>query len=325
MLDIWKYKAEEFNKKYHAEITPESLRDAYDEIKAKTTDVNEGARYLAETLGEPFYTEPDYVGIVRSVLNARTLDPAEQYKFWKKQKYVTAYVISDTGEPRRIKGAVTSYSPTYFPVSTPQVEIPLMDLLTTGLDLVMDAKKQIAEAMDKFEDTKLFALLDAAATTAGHVNNSVAVGKYDYADFKAQVKELRDHTTPDTLIMHPDRVYDIPDWGLNVTNGAWTQDTREQFMKTGTWNVPILGVKRIVTSELCDINNVYLVASSDNIGWFFTIPVNGKRRTTIVKFGFEEASGTASTQPIYLVSGYEIVGMTIKMAESVSKIEIKTS
>lgn len=322
MIDVLELKLAEFNKKHNTQYTLEELKQADAEVRqvAQAGASNEGALALATVLGDLISPEPAYKGIVRKVLEVKTVDGSEVNKYWKKSKDVSAYIMANNGEIRKKGRKFTSFSIDIWPLTSENIEVTVMQIIQTGIDIIADTKKDIMEAMDKLEDTYLFTLLAAAAAGASHATNSAANNVYGSADFITQWKTLTDHIDrPATLIMHPTRLMDLLKWGDTVTNGVFTPEIRQGMLKTG--NVGNQLFVNTLTTRGCALDKVYMVGAPDELGYFLQVPNEGKRRTPIVSFGLDEMKKS----PAYSLASFEVLGMAIKKAEAVHEITITSA
>jgi hypothetical protein len=226
---------------------------------AQALDTPEGRVALAQAMVEPIRRALEYQAVGRKLLMVDEL-PQGAYARYEKDVRATATRISRRGGvPDQIIEGEEVLVPTFEIATNPTIRIS--EVKARRFYIVDRAQIKAKEALQKEEDTNIFAAINAAIPTANQVvstGGALSISALNQAFATVEQHDL----TVGKLVMHALRYADIRNWGKTVYDEA----TQKEVLTTGLfghiWTADIHVSSRVNTSY------VFVLAPAEYVGAF---------------------------------------------------------
>ena len=226
---------------------------------AQALDTPEGRVALAQAMVEPIRRALEYQAVGRKLLMVDEL-PQGAYARYEKDVRATATRISRRGGvPDQIIEGEEVLVPTFEIATNPTIRIS--EVKARRFYIVDRAQIKAKEAIQKEEDTNIFAAINAAVPAANQVvstGGALSISALNQAFATVEQHDL----TVGKLVMHALRYADIRNWGKTVYDEA----TQKEVLTTGLfghiWTADIHVSSRVNTSY------VFVLAPAEYVGAF---------------------------------------------------------
>ena len=230
-----------------------------EEIIAQALSTDEGRVALAQAMVEPIRRALEYQAVGRKLLMVDEL-PQGALARYERDVASIAHVISRRGAvPDQITEGEELLVPTFEIAANPTIR--LSEIKARRFYIVDRAQIKAKEAIQKEEDTNIFAALLAAATASG--NTVLNPGALTIASINTAFRLIEQHDLVCTkVVMHANQFATVRTFGLTF----YDQATQREIITTGLyghiWTADIHVSSRMTT------NTVLLTASPDTVGAF---------------------------------------------------------
>lgn len=263
-----------------------------------------GRQRLAAFLTQPLRYERDYFSIARKLLLAEDL-PDGVFPIYDKDPDVRAFFVGDTGMDIASVITPTNISvPLFEVVSNPK--IPITQIQDRRYDVVTRTKDKGRSEINKKEDLRIFALVEAAAEDATNPNDIIlvsgALASADLADGFGQI-EQRDLIVTSVLVNPRDQV-DFRKFDRDV----YDPETQREVLKSGVLG-DLWGAK-VMQSSRVTVGKVFIIAEPETAG---RIPV----RSDIVVLPSDDPDNR-----MVGFSMFERIGATVHNIKAVQELAI---
>ena len=225
----------------------------------------QGRAKLAMSMTQPLRLRRDYMAVGRKTFLVEQL-PQGALPIYDKDPDVTAFVVGEEGEnivsitkPRRV------IFPLFEIASNP--EIPLTQIQERRYDLIERAQDLGRAQIQAAEDERVFAVLDAIATTgfdsvSGGINPDTAVIAPITGAVLADAFGLieRHDLRVSRVFMNAQDYTDLRKLGRDILD----VETQRELLNTGL--MATLWGAQIITSRLVPIGTVYVTCAPENFG-----------------------------------------------------------
>jgi hypothetical protein len=275
-----------------------------EQVIAQALETDEGRTALAQAMVEPIRRSLEYQAVGRKLLMVDEL-PQGALARYERDVAAIAHVISRRGAvPDQIQVGEEVLVPTFEIAAHPTVR--LSEIKARRFYIVDRAQIKAKEAIQKEEDTNIFAALLAAAGTSGQV--VINVGTLATASLNEAFRLIERHDLVATkIVLHANQFAAIRAFGKDFYDEA----TQREIITTGLYGH--LYTADIHVSSRMEPSTVLVVASPDTVGAF---PVR------------QDITVLPADDPKKLRLGwviYEEIGIVVINDYSVSKIEVSTT
>ena len=242
-------------------LAKNSLTDSQkEEIIAQALNTDEGRVALAQAMVEPIRRSLEYQAVGRKLLMVDEL-PQGALARYERDVAAIAHVISRRGAvPDQIQEGEEILVPTFEIAAHPTVR--LSEIKTRRFYIVDRAQIKAKEAIQKEEDTNIFAALTAAANTLGTqvVTN---VGTLTTASLNTAFRLIEQHDLVATkIVLHANQYAAIRTFGKDFYDEATTREIITTGLYGHLWTADIHVSSRMAVDE------ILVVASPDTVGAF---------------------------------------------------------
>lgn len=230
-----------------------------EEIIAQALSTDEGRVALAQAMVEPIRRALEYQAVGRKLLMVDEL-PQGALARYERDVASVAHVISRRGAvPDQITEGEELLVPTFEIAANPTIR--LSEIKARRFYIVDRAQIKAKEAIQKEEDTNIFAALLAAATASGQT--VLNPGALTIASVNTAFRLIEQHDLVCTkIVMHANQFATVRTFGLTF----YDQATQREIITTGLyghiWTADIHVSSRMTT------NTVLCTASPDTVGAF---------------------------------------------------------
>ena len=230
-----------------------------EEIIAQALSTDEGRTALAQAMVEPIRRALEYQAVGRKLLMVDEL-PQGALARYERDVASIAHVISRRGAvPDQITEGEELLVPTFEIAANPTIR--LSEIKARRFYIVDRAQIKAKEAIQKEEDTNIFAALLAAATASGQT--VLDLGALTTASINTAFRLIEQHDLVCTkIVMHANQFASVRTFGLTF----YDQATQREIITTGLyghiWTADIHVSSRMTT------NTVLCTASPDTVGAF---------------------------------------------------------
>lgn len=276
-------------------------------IIAQALETDEGRTALAQAMVEPIRRSLEYQAVGRKLLMVDEL-PQGALARYERDVASIAHVVSRRGAvPDQIQEGEEILVPTWEIAANPTIR--LSEIKARRFYIVDRAQIKAKEAIQKEEDTQIFAAIVAAAdarATAGHTQIVTDMGgSLTTTSLNNAFRNIEQHDLVATkIVLHANRYADIRTFGKDFYDEATTRE----ILTTGLYGH--LWTADIHVSSRMNKTFVLVVASPDTVGAF---PIR------------QDITVLPADDPKKLRLGwviYEEVGIAIINDYSISKIEV---
>jgi hypothetical protein len=228
-------------------------------IIAQALETDEGRTALAQAMVEPIRRSLEYQAVGRKLLMVDEL-PQGALARYERDVAAIAHVISRRGAvPDQIQEGEEILVPTFEIAAHPTVR--LSEIKARRFYIVDRAQIKAKEAIQKEEDTNIFAALIAAAGTSGQVVTNI--GTLSVNSLNEAFRSIEQHDLVATkIVMHANQFAAVRAFGKDFYDEATTRE----IITTGLYGH--LFTADIHVSSRMDSNTVLVVASPDTVGAF---------------------------------------------------------
>jgi len=242
-------------------LAKNSLTDSQkEEIIAQALNTDEGRVALAQAMVEPIRRSLEYQAVGRKLLMVDEL-PQGALARYERDVAAIAHVIARRGAvPDQIQEGEEILVPTFEIAAHPTVR--LSEIKARRFYIVDRAQIKAKEAIQKEEDTNIFAALTAAANTLGTqvVTN---VGTLTTASLNTAFRLIEQHDLVATkIVLHANQYASIRTFGKDFYDEATTREIITTGLYGHLWTADIHVSSRMETDE------ILVVASPDTVGAF---------------------------------------------------------
>jgi len=242
-------------------LAKNSLTDSQkEEIIAQALNTDEGRVALAQAMVEPIRRSLEYQAVGRKLLMVDEL-PQGALARYERDVAAIAHVISRRGAvPDQIQEGEEILVPTFEIAAHPTVR--LSEIKAHRFYIVDRAQIKAKEAIQKEEDTNIFAALTAAANTLGTqvVTN---VGTLTTASLNTAFRLIEQHDLVATkIVLHANQYAAIRTFGKDFYDEATTREIITTGLYGHLWTADIHVSSRMAVDE------ILVVASPDTVGAF---------------------------------------------------------
>jgi len=242
-------------------LAKNSLTDSQkEEIIAQALNTDEGRVALAQAMVEPIRRSLEYQAVGRKLLMVDEL-PQGALARYERDVAAIAHVISRRGAvPDQIQEGEEILVPTFEIAAHPTVR--LSEIKARRFYIVDRAQIKAKEAIQKEEDTNIFAALTAAANTLGTqvVTN---VGTLTTASLNTAFRLIEQHDLVATkIVLHANQYAAIRTFGKDFYDEATTREIITTGLYGHLWTADIHVSSRMAVDE------ILVVASPDTVGAF---------------------------------------------------------
>ncbi len=233
-----------------------------------------GRQKLAASFNTPVRTQRDYKSVMRKLFLVDTLPPA-QLALYDRDTQVTAYMMGEEGEGILSVSKGKKIHVPLFVIQSLQ-EIPITQIQERKYDLVDRTQKKGVAEINKKEDAKFIAVLDAAATgTVDYAvdntdidgttiaNNAVIAhaAPVDIDVLADSFGTVEEHDVPvDKILMNARDYADLRKLGREELDPETQKDLVRAGLLASLWGVQII-VSRIVPK-----GSVYITTDPEFLG-----------------------------------------------------------
>lgn len=242
-------------------FTKNNLTDEQKEmIIAQALETDEGRTALAQAMVEPIRRSLEYQAVGRKLLMVDEL-PQGALARYERDVAAIAHVVSRKGAvPDQIQQGEEVLVPTWEIAANPTIR--LSEIKARRFYIVDRAQIKAKEAIQKEEDTQIFAALIAAATNLGS-NISLDMSVLSTTSLNKAFRDIEQHDLVATkIVMHAHRYADVRTFGKTFYDEATTRE----IITTGLYGH--LWTADIHVSSRMDHATVLVVASPDTVGAF---------------------------------------------------------
>jgi len=226
---------------------------------SQTLDTPEGRTALAQAMVEPIRRALEYQAVGRKLLMVDEL-PQGAYARYEKDVRATATVIPRRGAvPDMIVEGEEILVPTFEIATNPQVRIS--EVKARRFYIVDRAQIKAKEAIQKEEDTNIFAAIEAAVPAVNTVvstGGTLSISALNQAFATVEQHDL----TVGKVVCHALRYADIRGWGQTV----FDQATQKEVLTTGLFGH--IWTADIHVSSRVPKTTVYILAPAEYVGAF---------------------------------------------------------
>jgi len=242
-------------------LAKNSLTDSQkEEIIAQALNTDEGRVALAQAMVEPIRRSLEYQAVGRKLLMVDEL-PQGALARYERDVAAIAHVVARRGAvPDQIQEGEEILVPTFEIAAHPTVR--LSEIKARRFYIVDRAQIKAKEAIQKEEDTNIFAALTAAANTLGTqvVTN---VGTLTTASLNTAFRLIEQHDLVATkIVLHANQYASIRTFGKDFYDEATTREIITTGLYGHLWTADIHVSSRMETDE------ILVVASPDTVGAF---------------------------------------------------------
>ncbi|MFA5599992.1 MAG: HK97-fold major capsid protein [Phenylobacterium sp.] len=230
-----------------------------EEIIAQALATDEGRVALAQAMVEPIRRSLEYQAVGRKLLMVDEL-PQGALARYERDVASIAHIIARKGAvPDQIQEGEEILVPTFEIAANPTVR--LSEIKARRFYIVDRAQIKAKEAIQKEEDTNIFAALLAAAGTSG--NTVLNPGSLSTDSLNTAFRLIEEHDLVATkIVMHARQFASVRAWGKDFYDEA----TQREIITTGLYGH--LYTADIHVSSRMDPTTVLVVASPDTVGAF---------------------------------------------------------
>lgn len=230
-----------------------------EEIIAQALATDEGRVALAQAMVEPIRRSLEYQAVGRKLLMVDEL-PQGALARYERDVASIAHIIARKGAvPDQIQEGEEILVPTFEIAANPTVR--LSEIKARRFYIVDRAQIKAKEAIQKEEDTNIFAALLAAAGTSG--NTVLNPGALSTDSLNTAFRLIEEHDLVATkIVMHARQFASVRAWGKDFYDEA----TQREIITTGLYGH--LYTADIHVSSRMDPTTVLVVASPDTVGAF---------------------------------------------------------
>ncbi len=287
-------------------ITKDSLTSEQKEaVIAQALNTDTGRVALANAMVEPIRKSLEYQAVGRKLILVDELPQGALARYERDVSAVATYIARRGAVPDQIQEGEEILVPTFEIAANPQVR--LSEIKARRFYIVDRAQIKAKEAIQKEEDTNIFAALDAAADTNGTqiVTN---VGTLSPASLNTAFRFVEQHDLVATkIVVHANQYAAIRVFGKEFYDEATTREILTSGLFGHLWTADIH------VSSRMNPDSVLVVASPDTVG---AMPIR------------QDITVLPADDPKKLRLGwviYEEIGIVIVNDYSVSKIEVSAS
>lgn len=242
-------------------ITKDNLTNEQKEaVIAQALNTDEGRVALAQAMVEPIRRSLEYQAVGRKLLLVDEL-PQGALARYERDVSAIAHVISRRGAvPDQIQEGEEILVPTFEIAANPQVR--LSEIKARRFYIVDRAQIKAKEAIQKEEDTNIFAALIAAATNR---NDQIVLnmGTLSPASLNTAFRFIEQHDLVATkIVVHANQYAAIRVFGKEFYDEATTREILTSGLFGHLWTADIH------VSSRMDPDHVLVVASPDTVGAF---------------------------------------------------------
>ena len=230
-----------------------------EEIIAQALSTDEGRVALAQAMVEPIRRALEYQAVGRKLLMVDEL-PQGALARYERDVASVAHVISRRGAvPDQITEGEELLVPTFEIAANPTIR--LSEIKARRFYIVDRAQIKAKEAIQKEEDTNIFAALLAAATASGQT--VLNPGALTIASVNTAFRLIEQHDLVCTkVVMHANQFATVRTFGLTF----YDQATQREIITTGLYGH--IWTADIHVSSRMPTNTVLCTASPDTVGAF---------------------------------------------------------
>lgn len=282
-------------------LDKKAIQQKKEQIVATALETPEGRVALAQAMVEPIRRALEYQAVGRKLLMIDEL-PQGAYARYEKDVRATATTVARRG------GVIESQQegeeilvPTFEIVTNPTVRIS--EVKARRFYIVDRAQIKAKEAIQKEEDSNVFAALDAAVPTANQVTSTggaLSISALNQAFAQVEQHDL----TVGKIVMHALRYADVRNWGKTVYDEATQKEVLTSGLFGHIWTADIHVSSRVNSSY------VYVLAPAEYVG---AMPI--RQDITVIP----------ADDPKRLRLGwviYEEIGLTIINDYAVARVEV---
>ena len=229
-------------------------------IIAQALETDEGRTALAQAMVEPIRRSLEYQAVGRKLLMIDEL-PQGALARYERDVAAIAHIVPRRGAvPDQIVEGEEILVPTWEIAANPTIR--LSEIKARRFYIVDRAQIKAKEAIQKEEDTQIFAALIAAATNLGS-NISLDMSVLSTTSLNKAFRDIEQHDLVATkIVMHAHRYADVRTFGKTFYDEATTRE----IITTGLYGH--LWTADIHVSSRMDHATVLVVASPDTVGAF---------------------------------------------------------
>jgi len=240
-------------------IDKQAVNQQKETLIAQALDTPEGRVALAQAMVEPIRRALEYQAVGRKLLMVDEL-PQGAYARYEKDVRATAVVVSRRGAvPDMIVEGEEILVPTFEIATNPTIRIS--EVKARRFYIVDRAQIKAKEAIQKEEDTNIFAAINQAVPAANKVlstGGALSISSLNQAFALVESHDL----TVGKVVCHALRYADVRNWGKTVYDEA----TQKEVLTTGLFGH--IWTADIHVSSRVNPVYVYILAPAEYVGAF---------------------------------------------------------